>query len=79
MPLPRPYFSHSLATTVFDTEVAVIDDREWLKYLERQGTELKNLQHVSAFEEVNVLKYVKKVPLPSTMRGHFHPNKETSH
>jgi hypothetical protein len=26
MPLPRPCFNHSLATTVFDAEAAVIDD-----------------------------------------------------
>lgn len=28
MPLLRPCFSHSLATTVFDAEAAVIEDRE---------------------------------------------------
>ena len=28
MPLPRPCFSHSLTTTVFDAAVAVIDDHK---------------------------------------------------
>jgi hypothetical protein len=28
MPLPRPCFNHSLATTIFDAEAAVIDDCE---------------------------------------------------
>jgi hypothetical protein len=28
MPSPKPRFSHSLATTVFDADAAVIEDRE---------------------------------------------------
>ena len=53
MPLPRPSLSHSLATTVFDTEVAVIEDHESDSVLleNRRSTDIP-----TPGEEVSVLK-----------------------
>jgi len=46
MPSPKPRFSHSLATTVFDADAAIIEDRESDKDVsgnERQNWEVRGM------------------------------------